>query len=253
MYVDESGDAGVPGASPTFVLTGMVLHELRWHDTLAELVDFRRWCRAQYGLKLREEIHAARWISRPNNSDILRIPRHQRLAIIHAYARRLAQIPALNIINVVVNKANKAQGYDVFTAAWRALIQRFENTINHRNFAGPVNPDDRGLLIPDHSDDKKIQTLLRQMRHYNPVPNQPQYGQGYRNLALARLAEDPNFRDSRHSYFVQSCDLAAFLLYQRERPNAYVRNKGARNYFRLLDPILCKVAATHDSEGVVRL
>jgi Protein of unknown function (DUF3800) len=30
MYVDESGDSGVPGVSPIFVLTGLVLHEPRW-------------------------------------------------------------------------------------------------------------------------------------------------------------------------------------------------------------------------------
>ncbi len=43
MYVDESGDIGLTG-SPTryFVLTGLVLHELRWRQTLDELIAFRR-------------------------------------------------------------------------------------------------------------------------------------------------------------------------------------------------------------------
>jgi hypothetical protein len=41
MYVDESGDPGLVG-SPTryFTLTGMVVHELRWHETLNKLVSF---------------------------------------------------------------------------------------------------------------------------------------------------------------------------------------------------------------------
>jgi hypothetical protein len=52
---------------------------------------------------------------------------------------------------------------------------------------------------------------------------------------------------------VQSCDLAAFLLYQRIRPNGFIRKKGARNYFTILNPILCKVAATNDPDGIVRL
>ena len=254
MYVDESGDSGTPGTpgtTPVFVLTGLVVHELRWHDCLTQLVDFRRWCRMQYGLKLREEIHASRMINKPGG--LVRIPRHQRLAILHGYARRLAGIGELNIINVVVRKEGKAAGYDVFENAWRALIQRFENTLNHRNFRGPANPDDRGMLVPDHSSDERIMRLLRQMRQYNPVPHLPQFGMGYRNLTLAHLVEDPNFRDSRHSYFVQSCDLAAFLLYQRLHPSGYIKKKGAKGYFNILDPILCKVASMYDPQGIVYL
>jgi hypothetical protein len=40
MYVDESGDTGLLG-SPIryFVLTGMVIHELRWHQALEQLVN----------------------------------------------------------------------------------------------------------------------------------------------------------------------------------------------------------------------
>ena len=50
---------------------------------------------------------------------------------------------------------------------------------------------------------------------------------------LTSIVEDPNFRDSRHSYFVQSCDLAAFLLYQNVQPNAYIRN--AQEVFKQFD------------------
>src|SRR5690242_16911659 len=188
MYVDDSGDSGAPGTpgtTPIFVLTGLVLHELRWHDCLAQILDFRRWCRAQYGLKLREEIHASQMINKPG--ALVRIRRHHRLAILHAYARRLAGMAELNIINVVVRKDGKDAGYDVFGNAWRTLIQRFENTLIHRNFRGPVNPDDRGMLIPDHSSDERVMKLLRQMRHYNPISHQPQFGMGYRNLTLAHL------------------------------------------------------------------
>lgn len=254
MYVDESGDPGAPetpGTTPFFVLTGLVVHEVHWHECLNSLVEFRRWCRARYGLKLREEIHAARMFNRP--AELVRIRRHERLAIIHAYARRLAGIPTLNIVNVVVRKEDKSAGYRVLENAWEALIQRFENTITCRNFAGSTNPDDRGMLIPDHSSDERVLQLLRRMRYYNPVPHQPEFGPGYRNLVLERVAEDPSFRDSRHSYFIQSCDLAGFLLYQRLAQNSYIRKKGAKTYFNILDPILCRAASRSDPQGIVYL
>jgi hypothetical protein len=125
--------------------------------------------------------------------------------------------------------------------------------MSRRNFPGPVNPDERGMILPDHTDDKKLNQLLRQMRRYNPVPNQPSFGGGYHNLILTSLVEDANYRDSAFSYFVQATDLAAFLLYQREAPNTYMRNKGGSAYFKRLDPVLCKVASSTDPDGIVRL
>lgn len=222
MYVDESGDSGMIN-SPTryFVLTGLVIHELRWQTNLEQIVGFRQRMRDNFGLRMREEIHTAALINKPG--ELTRIKRNDRLTIIRAFANELAKMTDLNIINVVVDKQDKPADYDPFTMAWRALTQRFENTLSHRNFPGPVNPDERGMVFADHTDDKKLMQLLRQMRRYNPVPNQPSFGLGYRNLILTKLIEDPSFRDSEHSYFVQAADLAAFLLYQRLTPSNYMR------------------------------
>ena len=252
MYVDESGDSGMVN-SPTryFVLTGLILHELRWRLYLDQVVDFRRRRKAAYGLKLREEIHAAALINKPG--DLARIPRYHRLAILREFADELAAMPDLNLINVVVDKQGKAIDYDVFGMAWKAIVQRFENTLSHHNFSGPRNPDDRGMVFPDHTEDKKLTELLRAMRRYNPITNQAAYGIGYRNLTLSNIVEDPNFRNSADSYWVQAADLAAFLLYQHPAPNASLKKKSGQNYFSRLDGILCKVASTSDPQGIVRL
>lgn len=252
MYVDESGDCGLENSpSSYFVLTGLVVHELRWRPYLDQLFSFRRRMRGTFGLKLREELHAAHMINHPG--ALRRIPKNDRLAIIRMFARELASMTDLNVISVVVEKPNKPTTYDVFGMAWKVLIQRFENTISHRNFAGPANPDECGLLLPDDTDNKKLTTLLRQMRRYNPVPNKPPFDPGLRNLTLSRIVEDPTFRDSAHSYFIQACDLAAYLLYQQISPSNYMKRKAGHNYFRILDPILCKVASSSDPQGVVRL
>jgi len=250
MYVDESGDPGLTN-SPTryFVLTGLVVHELRWQPYLDQLIAFRRRMRADYGLKLREELHASHMISRPG--PLLRIKRHDRLAILRALAKELPTMQDVNLINIVVDKQGKPTGYDVFETAWKALIQRLENTISYHNFPGPANADERGMLFPDHTDDKKLWRLLRQMRRYNPVPSQ--LGSGYRNLTLTHVVEDPSFRASSESYFIQACDLAAFLLYQWIEPNQYMRSKGGKNYFLLLNPVLCKAASSSDPHGIVWL
>jgi len=251
MYVDESGDIGLVN-SPTryFVLVGLVLHELRWQQTREALVQFRQMLRERFGFKLREELHASVMLTRPG--ELARIPKHQRLEILRLQTDMLAALPDLSLICVVVDKQGKPADYDVFGHAWQALIQRFENTLAHRNFNGPSNPDDRGMLFPDRTDDKKLNALLRKMRVFNPVPNQAGYGAGYRNLLMRSVIEDANFRDSAHSWFIQAVDVAAYMLYQQLAPSSFMRRKAGQNYFNRLDPIICKVASPRTG-GVVRL
>lgn len=252
MYVDESGDSGLQN-SPTrfFTLSGIVIHELRWNDYLDKLINYRKRMRNSFGLLMREEIHSAHLINKPG--DLVRIKRNDRLTIIRSFINEIAGMSDINIINVVVDKHNKPEGYDVMEKAWQALIQRFSNTMTHRNFSGPANADERGLIIPDNTDVKKIGSLLRRMRNYNPIPNQEGLGQGYRNLTISNLVEDPYFKDSKDSYFIQAADVVAFSLYQNIDPSSYIKRKSANNYFNRLDAVLCKEACGYDEKGIVRL
>lgn len=252
MYVDESGDPGLT-SSPTryFVLSGLILHERRWRDYLDQLINFRKRMQQTFGLRIREEIHAAAFINHPG--PLVRIQRNDRLTILRAFTNELASMTYLNIINVVVDKSTKGTGYDPFVMAWKVLIQRFSNTISRCNFPGSTNSDECGMIFPDNTDVKELTQLLRQMRRYNPVPQQPSFGLGYRNLTVTNIIEDPSFRDSSHSYFIQSADLAAFLLYQKLVPSSYIKRKSAQNYFDRLEPILCRVASSNDPQGIVRL
>ena len=253
IYVDESGDIGINNNSPTryYVLSGIVIHELRWNEYLDQIVDFREKIKVKFGIKLREEFHAGNMIRKPQ--ELGRIPKHQRLAMVRMFADELATMKDLRIINIVTDKKGKASNYPVFENTWKAMIQRLENTIAHHNFPGPRNADDKAMIFPDNTDNKSLIQVMRKLRHYNPVPNKPPYGSGYRNLVIQYVIEDGNFRDSRDSYFVQAADLAAYLLYQFHQPCSYIKSKGARNYFNRLDPVLCKVATTNNTLGIVYL
>jgi len=252
MYVDESGDPGLKN-SPTryFVLVGLVIHELRWQQMRDELVEFRRALKKDTGLRLRDEVHSARLLSRPSK-DLRKVPKQKRLEILRRHADAIAKIQDVSLICVVVDKQGKPENYGVFEAAWRSLIQRFENTLSYRNFPGPKNPDERGMLLPDHTADKKLNELLRKMRVHNPVPNHPSFGEGYRNLVVRSVIEDASFRNSGNSYFVQCADVVACLLYQSIAPSVYMREKAGQNYFKRLDAILCK-QVTKQAGGIVRI
>lgn len=251
LYVDESGDVGLVN-SPTryFILSGFVVHELRWHDTLDAIIGFRKDMRIRYGLKLREEIHAAHFIHDPKHK-YRHIRRDLRLQILKEAADFQANLPDVSIINILVDKRGKPATYDVFNKAWMCMLQRFHNTISYRNFPGPSNPSDYGLAVVDRTDEVKLRNLSRRLRRHNLVPNTG--GSGYRQMPLKLLVEDPVHRDSLHSYFIQLADVNSYMLKQQEQPCKYVRKKGGRKYFSRLDPVLCKKASRNDPQGVVRL
>ncbi len=251
MYVDESGDTGLTG-SPTryFILSAIVIHELRWRDTLDSLVQFRRMLRDTKGLKLREEIHANELINKPK--ELMRIQRNDRLDIIKKCVDWVNEQPDMNVFSVVVDKHGKGDGIDIFQIAWNTLITRFENTLGYRNFKGPRNSDERGMIIADNTDGLKLRQLVRRMRHYNAIPNNQQlYHQGYRNRRMIHVIEDPVFRDSKQSLILQMNDVLAYCCRQLYEPNSYMRRKGGANFYSRLSDVVVKEVSSKNNYGIV--
>ncbi len=248
LYADESGDVGLNN-SPTnyFCLSGFVVHELRWHETLESIISFRRYLKDQYGLKLREEFHAAHYINKPG--ELKRIAKSLRLKILRDIIDFEANLSDISIINVVVDKSTKPDGTDVFELAWTTLIQRFHNTLSHKNFSGPQNADDRGILFVDQTDEVKLRKLSRKMRRYNPIPSA--YGSSFLEVPITTIVEDAVHKNSHHSYFIQLADVNAYFLYQKYEACKYIKRKGGKNYFSRLDSSLCTVASRNHPEGIV--
>ncbi|NLF06395.1 MAG: DUF3800 domain-containing protein [Pirellulaceae bacterium] len=256
-YADESGDCGMPSdGSPTryFCLSGVVVHELRWLDTIKELIGFRHWIKRKYGVYLDAEIHAAHMINKPGNVDqsIGKLKKHERLAIIRHFADRISTLVDVRIINVVVDKQNKPPDKDeVFRWAWYSLFQRFENTIRCRNFPGPKNPNERGIVFPDNTDGEKLKRFLNDMRENNLLEIQQRNGAfTYKNEPIQVVIEDPVLRDSRDSYLIQAADCAAYLLKQHIEPSSYMKKHGGNAYLHRLASVLCTHASYKDPRGL---
>jgi hypothetical protein len=244
MYVDESGDPGMTNSpSSVFILSGLVLHELRWRQCLDQMLAFRRRMKALYGLKVREEIHARDFISSPGG--LVRIPLQDRVSILRALTSELTGMTDMvSLVNVVITKTGKQADFDCFDWAWRLLLQRFENGISNRNFNGPINSDERGMVFPDNTDSAKVTRLIRRIRRYNPIPNKG-------NSPVQFVIEDPSFRESEASYLVQAADLVTYALCQKLLPNRRAKRHGVHNLFDRLDPVLYKPASAKDPQGVV--
>jgi hypothetical protein len=247
MYVDESGDPGNnTSQSDYFCLTGLVVHESEWRNFIQALENFRRTMKSVYDLPVRPELHAVKFLRHSEFG----IEKHKRLAVLRNFLDELAKLNFISVTNVVINKRGKGADYDIFSSAWRTLFQRFENTLVYGNFPGGYSRS-FGMAFTDATNGEKLVKITRKMSVYNPIPSR--YGDGYRNLPILRVIEDPSSRDSRHSLPIQACDCIAYFLHQYLRPNAYIQKSGARNYFRRLEPVLNKNASKTDALGVVFL
>lgn len=261
MYVDESGDCGLPkDGSPTryFCLTGLVVHELRWRDTMADLIQFRHWIKWKYKINLDIEIHAAEMINKPSkiHGSLGQLKKYERLSILRHFTNKIANLHDISVINIVIDKSsNRIHSRDeVFRRAWYSLFQRFENTIRYQNFPGPKNTDERGMVFPDSTDAVKLRQYLRTMRINNPLKvSYPSGAFDYKDEPIRVIIEDPIMRDSRESYFIQAADCVCFLLKQSIEPCSFMKKHGGNAYFQRLDPVLCKFACRKDPQGIVRL
>ena len=73
MYVDECGDSGLGrGSSRYFILSGMVVHEAYWSQTLESIHKMRKEIEGKYGLPVMKELHAGEMLGRTSKkySDI---------------------------------------------------------------------------------------------------------------------------------------------------------------------------------------
>ena len=249
LYVDESGDVGLE-KSPTryFILSAIVVHELKWRKTLQDLVVFRRMLRDTKGLKLRDEIHSSVFINKPG--ELIRISRNDRLDIMKKCIDWVNAQPYLNVFSIVVDKQGKSN--DIFELAWDTLINRFEKTLSHRNFVGPQNSDETGIIISDNTEGEKLRKLVRKMRHYNAVPNKKDYYKsGFINIKIEKVIEDPVFRDSQQSLILQMNDVIAYCIRQKYEPNGYMKKKGGQNFYKRLEKVVTKKVSSSNNFGIV--
>ena len=140
----------------------------------------------------------------------------------------------------------------------------FPNQTKVRAFERMVNRVNRTLeswgsyavLISDKGNEIAYTRLLRRMNVFNPIPSAfgvwADTGDRFRNIPITRIIEDPFFKDSRQSYFLQLVDFAAYSLLRRERPLASKNKYGLNTAFPILQPILVIEANRRDPEGVIR-
>jgi hypothetical protein len=119
-----------------------------------------------------------------------------------------------------------------------------------------IDPQSYALVIFDKGKEQQITKLSRRLAVFNYIPSQFGAWPGgakSKNIMTERIIEDPLFRESHDSYFLQLIDFVAFALLKREvPPSPFVLKWGYQKLFDRLKPILCVAASANDPCGIVR-
>jgi hypothetical protein len=248
FYIDESSNTGSARGKPAiFILSALKIPAEQWNESFQEVLEFRRKIKALYGVYIRKELHARELvkgegrIAPPN----IVVTKHQRSIIFFQALRTLAALPEASLINVCLEKKGRINPVQ---DAYERLFNRIQANLRaSRKY---------GICIFDKGKERPIAKLLRKMRVFNLIPSRFgawRGGDRVRHIATDRILEDPFFKDSADSFFIQMVDMAAFALLKRELPpTPHVARYNLDRGFRIIAPILCREASREDPEGIVR-
>jgi hypothetical protein len=245
FYADESYD------QTKFVVSSLRVAVPEWRDVLTRIKTFRVGLRNKYGIKLKSELHAQTFIRHCSDgvsSQMLSI--FERRVVFEEAIDFIATLP-IQIVNVCLplqkfgGRSNEAH----FQAVDR-LFNRIQTNVTR------MPTPSHALVIFDKGKERQITKLSRRLSAFNYIPSQFGAWPGgakAKNFLTDRIIEDPVFRESHDSYFLQLSDFVAFALLKREvPPSPFVLKWGYHQLFDRLRPVLCLEASRNDAFGVVR-
>lgn len=242
FYVDESYD------QTKFVMSALCMEDVAWRSNFDATKKFRQDLKASFGIKTSRELHATRFI-RDCSDEIStqKLSLAQRRAVFEEALKHLASLN-LTTFNICLDVGQ----WGSTTAAHRIAIERLANRVQ----ATMRSLKSNAIVFFDEGKEREIRKLVRKMGAFNPIPSAygtwPDGSQS-KSIVLDRVLEDPIFKDSQASYFLQLVDFAAFTLLKAEvPPTPHIGRFGYNQLFPILHPVCFKGASRKDPWGIVR-
>lgn len=272
FFVDESYDDN------KFCLSAIGIRHCDWHDCFNRVRQHRALLKQDFGLFLRKEIHAHEFVAGRGNISQQIVGKYQRSRIFDQLLSSVAQLPKVMLINVCLDVKGRS---DPQLDAWDRLVNRIERTMLEferreiplrRDLIAKLPPDypecyqletrlnsycPRAIIFADEGREAEITKVMRKMSVFNPIPSQFgkwKAGKATQNIPVERVIEDPIFKKSHQSFFLQLADCVAFALLKREvalTPN--IKKYGIHKMFeQRLSGICYRPASPKDPLGIVR-
>jgi hypothetical protein len=236
IYIDDSGDSDLYGFS------ALAIPARNFRPTLQAIKEFRRNLRASDGIYINREFHAVDFVTGRGKIAAGVVTKWRRCEIFRETIDFTTRLTEARLFNAFGPRAEKIQSLE-------RLINRINRTM--------LEWHSTGVIFFDEGEERAYTKLVRRMGVYNPIRSQ--YGRWpdgneFRNIPIEYVIEDPNFRRSKQSYFIQLADFCGYALLQRERPTANPKRMRYRLHevFERLGPICVREAFRQDPFGIVR-
>lgn len=221
VYIDESGSYNDSSykkqnnwqpsgkrESKYFVLTGLVVNELKWKNLFKKVKNIRENIKKTHKIPLKEYIHTTELIT---GSGIWR----------HEKRKDFSKAKRIKLLKNLLHEYSQLNKYCYYASVFADKTKKFCNPVSCRELAyeNLINRlekdiDDNYIIIHDGQEDGFIIRLLRKKRIFNFI-------QG-KKFTLSNLTEDPLFKHAKNSYFLQIVDHIAYTIlhyYDDHLPN----------------------------------
>lgn len=229
-YLDESKDS-----NSFFIYSALVVKAERWPAAFAAVKAFRNDLKRRYGIYLNKELHAWKFAAGKGRISDRVLNKAQRAVIFRECLTFAASCRHFSLMSSV--NANELYAFE-------RLMNRLNRTAEQKN--------EHVLLFCDEGQEAAFTKRIRRMRVHNPIPSR--FGRWHSgmtsNIPLSRFVEDPVFKDSETSYFIQLVDFCAYALLRMERPLASRTSLGYDRMYEALRPIAFKAANSRDPRGL---
>lgn len=245
-YVDESGDCGVHDVlhpdktgSRYFILAGIIVSTSKWNISLATFKAFRQKIAREGYLPYSVEFHCAEMIDPHKIKAFTQISVPERWKLIAEFAETIGTNAAFTIINVVIDKTKtKLDTNDYLTGSITSLYKAFDEFLKSK--------ESNGILFFDRANEKHITTHVRKLMGTGAS------GERIPNVRIGWVLEDPIFRVSSDSMFIQSADVIAYTLKEKEFPQTSRKKYNADKIFKNKLEKVCFKSVNSDEDGIVR-
>ncbi len=232
-YIDESKEN-----NGFFVYSALIVNGDRWATTFAKVKAFRRELRKKHGIYMAQELHASEFAAGKGRiSD-----------------RVLDKAARAEIFREVITFIATTKQFVIMSSVNQFQDRAFERLMNRINRTLEAKGDHKVLLICDEGEERQVTREIRRMRVHNPIPSNRGFWRGLgsstKNIPLSQFVEDPVFKDSSQSYFIQLVDFCAYALLRSERPLPTKTALGYDKMYEILKPICQTVNNRADPRGL---
>jgi hypothetical protein len=192
VYLDESKES-----NKFYVYSALIVDSAQWSDAFKALKDARSRLRKRRGVYMKQELHAWKFAAGKGQIADRPILKPERAEIFRRVLSFIAEVGFFRVISSV--NTNEFYAYD-----------RIMNRINR-------TAEEEGkhvILICDKGQEAEFTRRMRRMRVHNPIPSKfggwQETGTQTKNIPTAQILEDPFFKESEDSYFIQAVDFCAY-------------------------------------------